>query len=44
MLEIKDYSLRIVLKKIDNFKFLNIVLNLDISCKDYFGEFFSDVF
>ncbi|MDJ0557435.1 MAG: hypothetical protein QNJ68_23900 [Microcoleaceae cyanobacterium MO_207.B10] len=43
VLEIKDYSLRLVLKKEDNFRFSNTVLNLDINCKDYSGEFFSDV-
>ena len=43
VLEIKDYSLRIVLKKPDNFSLSNTLLNLDISCKDYSGEFFSDV-
>ena len=43
VLEVKDYSLRIVLKKQDNFSLSNTVLNLDISCKDYSGEFFSNV-
>ncbi|MGD1713073.1 hypothetical protein [Dapis sp. BLCC M172] len=43
VLEVKDYSLRIVLKKSDNFSLSNTVLNLDINCKDYSGEFFSDV-
>ncbi len=43
VLEIKDYSLRIILKTADNFSFLNTIFNLDISCKDYSGEFFSDV-
>jgi GTPase SAR1 family protein len=39
VLEMKDYSLRIVLKKPVSQK----KLNLDISCKDYPGEFFSDL-
>ncbi|NEP77353.1 MAG: hypothetical protein F6K17_08385 [Okeania sp. SIO3C4] len=43
VLEIKDYSLRIILKPEDNLRRSNTVLNLDISCKDYSGEFFSDV-
>ncbi len=43
VLEIKDYSLRIILKKPDNLSVSNTILNLDISCKDYSGEFFSDV-
>ncbi|MGB3512132.1 MAG: hypothetical protein WBA93_23420 [Microcoleaceae cyanobacterium] len=43
VLEIKDYSLRIVLKKQENLSLSNTILNLDISCKDYSGEFFSDV-
>lgn len=41
--EMKDYSLRIALKKelvLDRKKSL---VNLDISCKDYPGEFFSDL-
>ncbi|MDY6802804.1 MAG: hypothetical protein SXA11_03225 [Cyanobacteriota bacterium] len=41
--EMKDYSLRITLKKelvLDRKKSL---VNLDISCKDYSGEFFSEL-
>lgn len=40
---LKNYSLRIILKKelvLDRKKFL---VNLDISCKDYLGEFFSEL-
>ncbi|MGK7921609.1 MAG: hypothetical protein AB4080_16550 [Trichodesmium sp.] len=43
VLEVRDYSLRIVLKKQESFSLSNTVLNLDISCKDYSGEFFSNV-
>ena len=43
VLEIKDYSLRIILKQEVNLSLSNRILNLDISCKDYSGEFFSDV-
>lgn len=43
VLEVRDYSLRIVLKKQDSFSLSKTVLNLDISCKDYSGEFFSNV-
>ncbi|MEB3342028.1 hypothetical protein [Okeania sp.] len=43
VLEIRDYSLRIVLKNSDKLNLSNTVFNLDISCKDYSGEFFSDI-
>ena len=42
VLEIKDYSLRIALKRSMG-KQLQKTVNLDISCKDYPGEFFSDL-
>lgn len=43
VLAIKDYSLRIILKPESNFSPAKTVFNLDINCKDYSGEFFSDV-